>query len=35
MDKDRNKKLKVQLSDYNQNSLITIRINELRMKLCS
>jgi hypothetical protein len=33
MDKDRNKRLKVELSDYKYNSVITNRINELRMKL--
>ena len=34
MRKDRNKELKVELSDYKQNSVITIRISESRMKLC-
>ena len=34
MGKDRNKELEVELSGYKQNSVITIRINELRMKLC-
>ena len=33
MGKDRNKELKVELSDYKQNSVITNKINELRMKL--
>ena len=35
MDKDRNKRLNVELSDYKYNSVITNRINELRMKLWS
>lgn len=34
MGKDRNKELKVELSDYKYNSMITIGINKLRMKLC-
>jgi len=33
VDKDRNKGLKVELSDYKYNSVITNRINELKMKL--
>ena len=34
MGKDRNKGLNVELSNYKQNSVITNRINELRMKVC-
>ena len=33
MDKDKNKGLKIELSDYKNNSVITNRINELKMKL--
>ncbi len=33
MDKDINRRLKVELSNYTYNSVITNRINELRMKL--
>ena len=33
MDKDKNKGLKLELSDYKNNSVITNRINELKMKV--
>ena len=34
MGKDRNKELKVELSDCKKNSVSTISTNELKMKLC-